>query len=87
MSKKTLDQLGMHASARIESFIQGDGVASAQSQVNQSLLSDMGVCPGEHLEVLHLAPVFRDPIAVRIGNRTIAIRRNLARSIQVLELD
>lgn len=84
---KTLDQLALRTSARIEAFVRDEGVNSAQNRFNQSLLSDMGACPGEKLEVLHRAPMFSDPIAVRIGNRTISMRRHLARSIEVLELD
>lgn len=82
---KTLDQLTCGKVARIQSFIDSDHPSQSR-KFNQARLSEMGVCPGENLEVMHLAPIFRDPIAVRVGNRIISIGRKLAKSIQVLEL-
>jgi len=48
-------------------------------------LLEMGFKEGRLLEVLHEAPVSRDPIAVRIRGVTVSIRRDDANFIWVQE--
>ena len=45
-------------------------------------LSEMGVLPGEQIMILHKAPL-SGPIAVKIGNQMLALRREEARLITV----
>ena len=46
-------------------------------------LHEMGFDEGVDLEVLHRAPLGGDPVAVRVGNMTVALRRALADVIDV----
>ncbi|MFM7104620.1 MAG: ferrous iron transport protein A [Flavobacteriales bacterium] len=45
-------------------------------------LSEMGVLPGEQVMILHKAPL-SGPIAIKIGNQMLALRREEARLITV----
>jgi ferrous iron transport protein A len=47
-------------------------------------LHEMGFDEGVDVEVLHRAPL-GDPIAVRVGNMTVALRRHEARQIALVE--
>lgn len=44
-------------------------------------LIELGFIEGVQLEVLHEAPFGRDPIAVRVGGATVALRRRDAMAI------
>jgi len=46
-------------------------------------LLELGFVEGAKVEVLHEGPVGRDPIAVRVNNTTIALRRREAMAILV----
>lgn len=46
-------------------------------------LRHFGFDEGATVEPLHLGPFGRDPLAVRVGRMTVAIRRNHARAIRV----
>ena len=46
-------------------------------------LHEMGFDEGVDVEMLHLAPFWRDPLAVRVGNMMVAIRRSMARLIEI----
>jgi ferrous iron transport protein A len=46
-------------------------------------LLELGFVEGANVEVLHEGPVGRDPIAVRVNNTTIALRRREAMAIFV----
>jgi ferrous iron transport protein A len=59
-------------------------VSSALGEVElESRLIELGFVEGAHVEVLHEGIVGRDPIAVRVQNITIAIRRREAMAIIV----
>jgi len=47
-------------------------------------LRHFGFDEGVMVEPLHLGPFGRDPLAVRVGRMTVAIRRNQARAIRVV---
>ncbi|MEO7864668.1 MAG: FeoA family protein [Sphingomicrobium sp.] len=47
-------------------------------------LRDFGFDDGVRVESLHLGPFGRDPMAVRVGRMTVAIRRKHAAAIRVL---
>jgi ferrous iron transport protein A len=58
--------------------------ASALSDVElESRLIELGFVEGARVEVLHEGLVGRDPIAVRVDNITIAVRRREAMAIIV----
>ncbi len=46
-------------------------------------LHEMGFDDGVEVEVLHRGPVGGCPLAVRVGNMTVALRRDLAALIEV----
>lgn len=62
--------------------------------INWALLGDsdarrlrhFGFDDGVRVEALHLGPFGRDPLAVRVGRMTVAIRRAHAAAIRVLPL-
>jgi ferrous iron transport protein A len=56
---------------------------SGLSEPEQRRLRNMGLDEGVEVEALHGGPFGRDPIAVRIGRITLAMRRTHARAIQV----
>jgi len=54
------------------------GVSAAE--IERRLL-ELGFVEGASVEILHEGPVGRDPIAVRVNNTTIALRRREAMAI------
>ena len=47
-------------------------------------LRHFGFDEGVTVEPLHLGPFGRDPLAIRVGRMTVAIRRNHARAVRVI---
>lgn len=47
-------------------------------------LRDFGFDDGVLVETLHAGPIGRDPLAIRVGRMTVAIRRAHARAIRVV---
>lgn len=78
----SLDQLPHHRPAIVASV---DWVALSQPE--QRRLRNLGLDEGVAIETLHSGPIGRDPIAVRIGRLTLAMRRAHARVIAVTEGD
>ena len=46
-------------------------------------LQELGLLTGECVEILHMAPMSRDPIAVQVRGNLVALRRNEANRIEV----
>ena len=46
-------------------------------------LHELGFDEGVDVELLHHAPFGGDPLAVRVGNMVVALRRSMARLIEV----
>ncbi|KIZ47425.1 MULTISPECIES: FeoA family protein [Rhodopseudomonas] len=62
--------------------IESQNVASALHPVElESRLIELGFVEGARIEVLHEGIIGRDPIAVRVDNITIAVRRREAMAI------
>ena len=57
-----------------------NGIPAAE--IERRLL-ELGFVEGATVEILHEGPVGRDPIAVRVNNTTIALRRREAMAILV----
>ena len=75
----TLDQLKRGSRARIAAIdwaLLGDSDASR--------LRHFGFDEGVAVESLHTGPFGRDPLAVRVGRMTVAIRRAHASAVQVM---
>ncbi|MET0220751.1 MAG: FeoA family protein [Tardiphaga sp.] len=58
------------------------GAAETPHDLEQHLL-EMGFTEGAQVEILHQGAIQRDPIAVRVDNITIAIRRREAMAVVV----
>jgi ferrous iron transport protein A len=74
----SLDQLGVGVRARISAIDW-----AALEDCDASRLRHFGFDEGVAVEPLHLGPFGRDPLAVRVGRMTVAIRRAHARAVQV----
>ena len=76
--------LAQRGYAGVIQHLSTDGVGSALSDVElESRLIELGFVEGARVEVLHEGIVGRDPIAVRVDNVTIAVRRREAMAIIV----
>ena len=74
----TLDQLPYHRPA-----IVAEVNWAALTEPEQRRLRNLGLDEGVEVEALHAGPFGRDPIAVRIGRMTLALRRAHANVISV----
>jgi ferrous iron transport protein A len=77
----SLDQLAVGTKARVLSI---DWAALQQAE--GSRLRHFGFDEGMTVETLHLGPFGRDPIAIRVGRMTVAIRRRHAGAVRVLPI-
>jgi ferrous iron transport protein A len=73
-----LDQLKLGTKARVQAI---DWAALDEGEACR--LRQFGFDEGVAVEPLHLGPFGRDPIAVRVGRMTVAIRRKHAGAIHV----
>jgi ferrous iron transport protein A len=74
----SLDQLKVGSRASIAS-IDWDTLEEGEA----CRLRHFGFDEGVIVEPLHLGPFGRDPLAIRVGRMTVAIRRNHARAVRV----
>ena len=75
----SLDQLKVGSRASIAS-IDWDSLEDGEA----ARLRHFGFDEGVTVEPLHLGPFGRDPLAVRVGRMTVAIRKNHARAVRVV---
>lgn len=75
----SLDLLGVGTRARV-SGIDWESLENAEA----NRLRHFGFDDGVIVETLHLGPFGRDPIAIRVGRMTVAIRRAHARAVSVI---
>ena len=75
----SLDQLKVGMRASIAS-IDWDSLEDNEA----SRLRHFGFDEGVTVEPLHLGPFGRDPLAIRVGRMTVAIRRSHARAVRVV---
>jgi ferrous iron transport protein A len=76
-----LDQLKLGTKARVSSI---DWAALDHSEACR--LRHFGFDEGVAVEPLHLGPFGRDPIAIRVGRMTVAIRRKHAGAVRVVPI-
>jgi ferrous iron transport protein A len=67
----------------IQHLAAGDAGSTLSAVELESRLIELGFVEGARVEVLHEGAVGRDPIAVRVENVTIAVRRREAMAIIV----
>jgi len=77
-----LDQLKLGTRARIAAI---DWSVLGEKEVSR--LRHFGFDEGVSVEPLHLGPFGRDPLAIRVGRMTVAIRRSHARAVKVTTED
>ena len=77
----SLDQIAVGTKASVASV---DWASLGESEAAR--LRHFGFDEGVTVEPLHLGPFGRDPIAVRVGRMTVAIRRRHAGAIHVLPI-
>ena len=65
----------------------GNGAHGLPAAELESRLLELGFVEGAEVEILHEGPFGRDPIAVRVNNTTIALRRREAMVIFVTASD
>ena len=75
----SLDLLKVGTRATVVSI---DWSSLEESEANR--LKHFGFDEGVTVEPLHLGPFGRDPLAIRVGRMTVAIRRNHARAVRVV---
>jgi ferrous iron transport protein A len=67
---------------RIEAIMVGADLSMPEAELERRLI-ELGFVEGATVEVLHEGPIGRDPIAVRVNDTTIALRRREAMAILV----
>ena len=77
----SLDDLSLGTRAEITSI---DWESLDQGEACR--LRHFGFDEGVRVEPLHLGPFGRDPLAVRVGRMTVAIRRAHARAVRVVPI-
>ena len=77
----SLDLLKVGTKARVAAI---DWAALEESEASR--LRHFGFDEGVTVEPLHLGPFGRDPMAIRVGRMTVAIRRRHAGAIRVTPL-
>lgn len=68
----------------IEAIQVDEGASSLVEGELERRLIELGFTEGAHIEVLHEGAIGRDPIAVRVNNATVALRRREAMAIRVV---
>jgi ferrous iron transport protein A len=68
----------------IQAIHVGDGAHGLSAMELERRLLELGFVEGAEVEVLHEGPLGRDPIAVRVNDNTIALRRREAMAILVI---
>jgi ferrous iron transport protein A len=72
---------------RINAIQVGEDIHGEAAPEIESRLLELGFVEGVEIEILHEGPIGRDPIAVRINDTTIALRRREAMAILVTSSD
>jgi ferrous iron transport protein A len=81
---RPLGSAGRGFCGHIQAIHVGDGDHGLSAQELERRLLELGFVEGAEIEVLHEGPLGRDPIAVRVNDNTIALRRREAMAILVI---
>lgn len=71
-------------SGTVHALAGGNAISSLTATELESRLIELGFVEGARVEVLHEGLIGRDPIAVRVENITVAVRRREAMAIVVV---
>lgn len=83
-ARQALSDLAKGQSARVISVVASDPDVPADLTRR---LADLGFLPGEHVYVLARGPLGGEPVAVRVGTSTFALRRLEADCIRIAPLE
>jgi len=72
---------------RIQTIHVGEGISGLPADELENRLIELGFVEGASVKILHEGPFSGDPIAVRVNNATIALRRREAMAILVIRED
>ncbi|CAA7627264.1 Ferrous iron transport protein A [Candidatus Terasakiella magnetica] len=75
------------AKAEIVGLDESSVITSLHPGELERRLIEMGLVEGAQIEILHEGFPRRDPIAVRVNDHTVALRRAEANAVMVLRLD
>ena len=78
-----LGEIGTITGIAAESKVMGE--TGRDPEDLEGRLLDMGFFEGETVQILHFGPFGRDPLAVRVGEMVVALRRLEAQAILVGE--
>ena len=76
----TLDQWPSHVPARVRDVARP---ASPEARELVLRLTEIGFVPGEVIHIIATGPFGREPMAVRLGHTTFALRQSEARLVEV----
>jgi len=82
-----LGQANLGFCGRIRAINVREGAHGLAAPEIESRLLELGFVEGAEIKVLHEGPIGRDPIAVRINDTTIALRRREAMAVLVASSD
>jgi ferrous iron transport protein A len=68
---------------RIDTIAAAATASDSKAAELERRLLELGFVEGAHVEILHEGPLGRDPIAVRVNDTTIALRRREAMAVLV----
>jgi ferrous iron transport protein A len=68
---------------RIDTIAAADTASNHKAVELERRLLELGFVEGAQVEILHEGPLGRDPIAVRVNDSTIALRRREAMAVLV----
>ena len=68
---------------RIDTIAAAANASDVKAAELERRLLELGFVEGAQVEILHEGPLGRDPIAVRVNNTTIALRRREAMAVLV----
>jgi ferrous iron transport protein A len=68
---------------RIDTIAAADTASNHKAVELERRLLELGFVEGAQVEILHEGPLGRDPIAVRVNDTTIALRRREAMAVLV----
>lgn len=71
----------------IQAIHVGEGMSDLHAGELENRLIELGFVEGASVKILHEGPFSGDPIAVRVNNATIALRRREAMAILVIGAD
>lgn len=78
-----LDTLRKGQRARVTGVDEAGVVTTLPSGELERRMIEMGLVEGARIEVLHEAFPGGDPIAIRVNEHTLALRRNEARAVRI----